>query len=207
MDRARFFNLLRTSPIFKGRLSQPNVEGTEAILNAGAGLPTHHLANILAQVCKETGTYMFPIKETVMPWHTDKNPSDEEVIRRLDRAWANGTLQRVGVRAPYWRTGEFGRGQIQLTHEANRLKFGITNRDDLLRPDVSARVAVEGMTKGLFRRHKLSDFRFPEALTAPVPRNPRRIVNGNDGSDAEVAGFHRIFHEALTVAGYDPTRN
>jgi hypothetical protein len=162
---------------------------------------THHVANVLGQVRRETGGYMSPIKETVMPSHKNKNPSDAEVIRRLDRAWAAGRLGKV--KKPYWRTGEFGRGQIQLTHAENRLKFGITDPDDLLKLDVSARVAVVGMRDGVFRRHKLADYDFPAALEAPQKNNPRRIVNGNDGSDAEVAKFHRQFYAALVKAGWN----
>jgi hypothetical protein len=204
MDRAKFFNSLRSSTIFKGRLSQPNVSGTEAILDAGRHLSAHHLANVMANVARETGRYMFPIKETVMPWHQDKNPSDAEVIRRLERAWANGVLQRAGVRTPYWREGWFGRGQIQITHKPNYDKFNVVNPSDALLLPVSARIAVEGMEKGMFTGRKLSDYNFPQDLTRPSNRNPRRIVNGPDGSDDEVASFHRVFHTALVEAGYDP---
>jgi predicted chitinase len=205
MDKPTFYSSLRVSSIFGGRLNQKNVEGMEALLEAGKDLQAHHLANVLAQVCRETGRYMYPIKETVMPSHTNKNPSDEEVIRRLDRAWERGQLK--WVTHPYWRSGWFGRGQIQITHERNYRKFGITNPQDALRLPVSARIAVEGMVKGMFTGRKLSDYQFPEALDAPVARNPRRIVNGQDGSDAEVARFHRIFHQALVAAGYDSTGN
>lgn len=198
MNRTAFFAAIR--PAFGSSLSQPQVEGIEALLDAGRDLPLHHMANVLAQVRRETGGYMSPIKETVMPHHKNKNPSDAEVIRRLDTAFAKGQLK--GVKTPYWRGGEFGRGQIQLTHAANRLKFGITNRDDLLKLDVSARVAVEGMVKGLFRSKKLADFEFPADLDAPPSFHPRRIVNGQDGSDAEVARFHREFAAALTSAGW-----
>lgn len=202
MNREAFFAAIR--PAFGNRLSPPQVAGIEAILNAAAaaGLSdAHHVANVLANVRRETGGYMSPIKETVMPYHKDQNPSDAEVIRRLDRAWAQGKLGKV--KKPYWRTGEFGRGQIQVTHAENRAKFGITNRDDLLKLDVSARVAVEGMRDGVFRGLKLADFDFPAALDAPPAKNPRRIVNGRDGSDAEVAKFHRQFYAALVKAGWD----
>lgn len=202
MNNAAFFAAIR--PAFGQRLSQPQVEGMEAILDACRRYgvtKTHHVAHALAEVRRETGGYMSPIKETVMPYHKDKNPSDAEVIRRLDRAWAAGKLG--SVKKPYWRTGEFGRGQIQLTHADNRLKFGITDPDDLLKLDVSARVAVVGLRDGVFRGKKLADYDFPAALDAPPNSNPRRIVNGKDGSDAEVAKFHRQFYAALVKAGWD----
>jgi hypothetical protein len=176
------------------------VAGVDALLDAGRDLPLHHMANVLAQVRRETGGLMFPIKETVMPWHQNKKPSDGVVIARLNAAFKAGKLP--WVKTPYWIGGEFGRGQIQLTHAANRAKFGITNRDDLLRLDVSARVAVEGMRDGKFRGRKLGDYTFPRDLTNPQATNPRRIVNGNDGSDAEVAASHIMFADALGRAGW-----
>lgn len=204
MNRATFFNHLRESKvIFGSALSQATVTGIESILDAGSSLPIHHLANVLAQVYRETGGYMAPIKETVMPAHKDKNPSDAVVIKRLDTAFAKGQL--TWVKTPYWRNGAFGRGQIQLTHENNYRNFGITDYADALKPDVSARVAVEGMSKGMFTGKKLSDYNFPAALNAAPKDNPRRIVNGQDGSDAEVARNHRAFYSALLAAGYRPS--
>jgi hypothetical protein len=193
--RSEFFDKIR--PAFGGKLAPETVAGIEALLDAGRDLPLHHMANVLANVRRETGGLMYPIKETVMPWHKDKHPSDAEVIRRLNVAYANGRLP--WVKTPYWRGGEFGRGQIQVTHEANRKKFGITNRDDLLKLTVSAQVAVDGMSRGLFRGKKLSDYTFPRDLKNPPSTNPRRIVNGEDGSDAEVAASHLMFAEALAL--------
>lgn len=196
MNRTAFFEAIR--PAFGGKLSTPQVQGMEALLNAGDGLPLHHMAHVMAHVRRETGGYMAPIKETVMPYHVDKNPSDAAVIARLDKAFASGKLPWVNT--TYWRDGWFGRGQIQLTHEANYRRFGITNASDALKPDVSARVAVEGMREGKFTGRKLGEYTFPAALDNPPASNPRRIVNGQDGSDAEVAGFHRQFAAALEKA-------
>jgi hypothetical protein len=199
MNRDTFFKAIR--PAFRS-LNVRQVEGMESLLDAGRHLPLHHMANVLAQVRRETGGHMAPIKETVMPSHKDKNPSDAEVIRRLDRAFAAGKLK--WVKTPYWRDGWFGRGQIQLTHQKNYAKFGITNPEDAMQLQVSARIAVQGMEHGMFTSKKLADYAFPAALDAPPARNPRRIVNGQDGSDAEVAGFHRQFVAALEKAGWEP---
>jgi hypothetical protein len=199
MNRETFFKAIR--PAFRS-LNVRQVEGMESLLDAGRHLPLHHMANVLAQVRRETGGHMAPIKETVMPSHKDKNPTDAEVIRRLDRAWAGRKLK--GVKTPYWRGGWFGRGQIQLTHQKNYAKFGITNPEDAMQLQVSARIAVQGMERGMFTGKKLADYAFPAALDAPPARNPRRIVNGQDGSDAEVAGFHRQFAAALEKAGWEP---
>lgn len=207
-DRKAFFDAVRASP-FGGSLSDAQVKGCEAILDACARYTVtdpHHVANVLAQTYRETGGYMLPIKETVMPHHKDKNPSDATVISRLDRAFATGKLP--WVKTPYWRSGWFGRGPIQITHEANYRKLGqrlgvdlVKNRDLALDRNVGASIAVVGMAEGLFTGKKLADYVFPTALDAPAARNPRRIVNGPDGSDAEVARNHRAFHKAVLAMG------
>lgn len=197
MNRTAFFNAIR--PAF-GQLSDRQIEGMTHLLDAGESLPLHHMAHVLAHVRRETGGYMFPIKETVMPHHKDKNPSDATVIARLDKAFKAGKLP--WVKTPYWRDGWFGRGQIQLTHKANYAKFGISNPSDAMRPHISAHIAVRGMSYGLFTGRKLADYDFPAALDAPPSKHPRRIVNGVDGSDKEVSRFHREFAAALEAAGW-----
>lgn len=217
MDRAKFFASLRTraSGVFTGTLSQPQVRGMEAILDACqryAVTDQHHVADVLAQVYHETGTYMLPIKETVMSYHKDKNPSDATVISRLDAAFAKGQLP--WVKTPYWRDGWFGRGPIQTTHRRNYEKVGAAigvdlaaNRDRILDPEIGAASAVVGMRDGLYTGKKLSDFDFDkELLKADRPGGqfgPRRIVNGVDGTDKKIAAYHRAFYAALTAAGFD----
>jgi len=163
MNRAKFYEALRASGILGKSLSQRQVDGISAILDAAAGLPLPHVANILAQVQRETGGGMYPIKETVMIHHKDQNPSDATVISRLDRAFAKGELSWVSK--PYWRGGMFGRGQIQITHEDNYGKRGLAAGVDLLSNPgralelpVSAAIAVNGMAHGLFTGKKLSDY-------------------------------------------------
>ena len=210
MNRAKFFGSLRASTaVFGTSLSQAQVKGTEALLDAcaRAGVTDgHHVANVLAQCYHETAGAMQPIKETVMRHHKDRNPSDATVIERLDRAFAAGQLP--WVKTPYWRDGWFGRGFIQLTHRANYERMGRTLGVDLVGDpnramdlETSADIAVVGMRDGLFTGRKLADYRFPQALSSPSQQNPRRIVNGADGTDALVARHHRAFFDALEAGG------
>lgn len=212
MDRKKFFDNLRASgAVFGKSLTADNVAGTEAILDACIFYRVSdpwHVAHIMAHVYHETGGTMAAVKETVMPSHKDRNPSDAEVIRRLDTAFKNGKLP--WVKTPYWRNGAFGRGQIQVTHHDNYVKLGKAigvdmSKDYSLALDLknSATVAVVGMSRGLFTGKKLSDYKFPAALNNPPESHPRRIVNGKDGTDAKVATYTKAFYSALVAGGYE----
>lgn len=212
LDRAAFFAALRKddSGVFNRRLSQPQVDGVEAILDSAARhavFDVNHVANILAQVYHETGTYMLGIKETVMPSHTNKRPADATVKSRLEKAWKDGKLS--WVTNPYWREGWFGRGPVQITHRGNYEKMGrilgvdlVGNPDLALDPKVGADIAVVGMSEGLFTGKKLGHYDFPIDLDNGPGKNPRRIVNGQDGTDTKIAGYHRGFVKALRAGGY-----
>lgn len=209
MDGQVFFNHIRRS-IFDGSLSQPQVSGITALLDTFDSYQItniDHAAYILANVHHETGGYMSPIKETVYASHKDKNPSDATVIARLDRAYAQGQL--TWVTKPYWREGWFGRGMVQITHKDNYDTVGeaigvdlIADRDRALELETSAAIAVVGMYTGLFTGKKLSDYNFPTAVDAPSESNPRRIINGKDGTDGKIANTYRLFYSALKAAGF-----
>lgn len=195
-----------------GTLSQANVDGINALLDAGHAekLSLDHMAYVLANVHRETGGYMFPVKETVFAHHKNKNPSDAVVKARLDAAFKAGKLK--GVKTPYWQNGRFGRGQIQIS-VGNYEKLTPYVGVDLAKyPEramelaVSARIAVIGMKKGLFTGKALNDFVFPGAVSNPIPSNPRRIVNGNDGSDKEVAQHFWDYRKALQAAAWQVER-
>lgn len=205
MNRAKLFAALRArgSGVFGTSLTTGQVQGVEALLDACARrgvTDAHHVANILAQVYHETGGRMLPVRETFAD-------SDAQAIARLEAAWKAGKLK--WVKTPYWRDGGFGRGQIQLTnwpmYEKLGARLGLPLRTKpglALDLKVGADIAVVGMSEGLFTGKKLSDYKFPAALAALPKNNPRRIVNGQDGTDESVAGYHRAFYSALMAAGY-----
>jgi predicted chitinase len=167
------------------------------------GLLRNQCAYVLATVWYESAFTMQPIKETVMPWHNNKFPSDAEVIRRLDNAMARGRLPQV--RNPYWRQGDFGRGHVQLTHDYNYAKAEektgipfVSNHGLMLQSDKSALVTVRGMNEGWFTGRKLSDY---ITLQRSDFVNARRIVNGMDRA-AKFAAKAREYDAALRSEGY-----
>lgn len=218
MDRNLFFSTIRTQEVdlFGGVFGNEQVQGIEGLLDVMQGWPVDHVAHVLAEVYRETGGGMWPVKETVYRYSRDRNPSDATVIARLDRAWQRGQLS--GVKAPYWRGGMFGRGQIQITHDYNYRKAstlpGLEGYDFTKEPGrvlelhVSATIAAEGCRIGIFRGKKLADFEKPDGSFDHF--NARSIVNGdknfkNDRGvriGQEIADNAAAFTRALKAAGW-----
>lgn len=209
MSREAFFAHLRRrdSGLFGTKLTEAQVQGTEALLDSlqrNVVSDPRHCANVLAQVYHETGRHMLGIKETVYPSHKNKNPSDATVIKRLDRAWEKGQLGNV--KKPYWRDGWFGRGPIQITHEANYRKIGgaigvdlVSCPGEALDPVVGADIAVVGMRDGLFRGRKLADY-FNDRKNDPS--GARNIVNGDVRKNGpRIRDYHDAFLVAIEAAG------
>ncbi|MDK3020766.1 hypothetical protein [Pseudodonghicola flavimaris] len=208
MDRSAFYAALRKrdSGIFGTALSQRQVDGLEALLDACAGLSLHHAAHVLGESYHETGGGMFPVKETVYRSSKDLRPSDATVIGRLEAAWRKGKLP--WVRAPYWREGWFGRGVIQLTHADNYRRASalvgidlVSHPEAALEPAISARIAAEGCATGLFTGRKLTDFDLPGGGYDHAAA--RAIVNGDARLNGlKVSGYAEAFERALRAAGW-----
>lgn len=151
---------------------------------------------------------MYPVKETVFQHHSNQNPSDAAVIKRLDTAFSNGSLP--WVRTPYWRDGWFGRGGIQITHKDNYRKLSpvagvdlVSHPEKALDPIVSAKIAVHGCRLGMFTGRKLSDFDGPYGFDH---YGARAIVNGDKRDNGEkIADYARSFANALRSCGWGVT--
>lgn len=204
MNRSAFFNHLRHSGVFATSLTGGQVNGCEALLDAGEGYDLPHLAHVLAEVYHETGGGMLPVKETVFAHSKDKNPTDKTVIGRLNRAFSRGKL--TWVKTPYWRGGWFGRGQIQITHESNYRKASalvgvdlVANPNRALDLDISAQIACQGCRSGMFTGKRLSDFDGPEY----DHHNARAIVNGDKRAmGPTMVKYGKAFEAALHAGGY-----
>lgn len=217
-NKKRFFDNVR---VFMGPLEQSQVDGMEKFLDgwtmyagvrkAGINL----LASALAQVKRETGGQFQPVKETQF---TDDVPTDEQVIRRLDAAYAAGKLPWVSTR--YWRDGWFGRGLVQLTHEFNysgKIRQAVMDQFGsgfdihakpawLLDPDISVFVAIKGMLEGWFTGKGLEDYIDQLDEADPLDKleyiEARRVVNGKDHAK-EIAEDALKFERALRLAEWD----
>jgi len=162
-------------------------------------LTRHQTAYVLATAFWETGRSMKPIKETVMAHHKDKNPSDSEVIARLDR-WSAKIGRTTNI---YWRDGWLGRGYVQLTHRRNyefagqKLGLDLVNAPEMvMKPDIAARILVQGMMDGWFTGRGL-----PQYVGNGVKDyiNARRVVNGTDKA-GEIAAIADQYEAVLKDA-------
>ncbi|HBF32558.1 glycoside hydrolase family 19 protein [Rhizobium sp.] len=194
-----FFDHLRHA-LFGGQISQPQVQGVDAIVASwsrnGQSNDPRQLVYVLATAFHETAGHLQPVRETLAA-------SDDQAIARLERAFQAGKLPQVS--APYWRPDAegrswFGRGFVQLTFQRNykiigeALGIGLPSNPALaMEMKIAADILVVGMRDGLFSGRKLGDY-FSKDGADWV--NARRIVNGLDRADV-VAGHAKVILAGL----------
>lgn len=172
-----------------GPLTQAQVDGFNAVLNAAKGWPVSWIAYALATVWHETGATMQPVREAP----------------HLSEDWRKRNLR-------YW--PHYGRGFVQITWpknyawldaasaEAGLTKPGeiLANLDLAMRPDIAALALRRGLEEG---RYDAQGKRMADRL----PRGPatreqyvraRYLVNVQDKAD-QIAGYALKFEKALTA--------
>lgn len=182
MTRAAFYDAIR--PMFGGAMKQSQVDGTEALLAATAGMQITHRAYVLATAMHETAYTMQPIREY-----------------GKGKGKAYGKIDQTG-KAPY------GRGYVQLTWRDNYLRADdeldlqdalAKDYDLALQPTIAAKIIVRGMSEGWFTGKKLSDYLPGDYV------NARRIVNGIDKAK-KIAAEAVTFERALRLLGDEPSK-
>lgn len=183
MNRAAFFDEVRSS-LFHDRMSQPQVDGCEALLTAmeAARWPSGWAAYGLATAKWETAHTMRPIEE-----------------------YGKGKGRAYGKPDPTTGQIYYGRGYVQLTWGYNYKKAGDKLGADLMRrpelalqPDIAAKIMIAGMSEGWFTGKKLGDY------IGPVRKDyvgARKIINGTDHDD-DIAAIARKFEVALRASGW-----
>lgn len=187
MNNTTFFAYARRAP-FGGRLSQAQVDGTEAILAEAAkrGIADNQLAYILATVFHETGGKMQPVKEKGGNQYLSKYDTGKLAKALGNTPAADGDGQLYA-----------GRGFVQITGKDNYTKFGLAkNPDKALELPTAIRILFDGMLLGKFTGRKLGDY---FSVTKEDPEGARRIVNGTDKASL-IAGYYRNFLDSLKAA-------
>lgn len=216
MNRAKFFAGVRTS-VFDGRMSQPQVEGIEALLDASAAFKVNdprHIAYILATPVIETGGTFQPIVENLnyseqglrntFPKYfsaADAKAYARQPQKIANRAYGNRMGNGPETSGDGWRYR--GRGYCQITGRNNYSKFSdllgidlVANPDLALTDEVAGKIITIGMRDGIFTGKRLGDY-FTSNGSDWV--NARRIINGLDRAN-DIAGYAKKFHAALLDA-------
>lgn len=219
MDKPKFFALVRSS-VFGGSLSQSQVEGLDAIIDACAKLNVTDLrmmAYAMATPMIETGGTYLPITENL-------NYSTEALKAKFGNRISAADAQKYGRNASHPANqeaianiiygGEWGKanlgntqpgdgwkykgaGLTQMTGRKNFSKFGYEdNPEDAVHIGPAAEIMAKGMRDGLFTGKKFSDY-FTAAKEDWV--QARRMINGLDKAD-EIASYAKKFYAALKGA-------
>lgn len=187
-NRKEFFARFRES---FGALSQPQVNGLEALLSAMEADDTiedvRHFAYMLATTKHECADRWHPITEFA---------SGKAYEGRRD---LGNTQKGDGVKFK-------GRGYVQITGRTNYEYFSrrlgvdlVGNPDNALSAETAYEVMSIGMREGRFTRKKLSDY-INDRHCDYV--NARRIINGTDRARL-IAGYAEAFERILEAALVD----
>lgn len=191
-----FFNHMRAGRLLGPTLSQSEVEGCEAIIEACAGWPVSWTAYALATAWHETAGTMQPIKEY----------GGTAYFRRMyDIRGARPHVARaLGNTVPG--DGEMfaGRGYVQLTGRTNYVraqeKLGVSfvgNPDLAMKPEHAAAIMARGMTEGWFTAKRLRDYLPGSGKASHAQfKEARRIINGTDRA-ADIATYAVEFQKGL----------
>lgn len=185
-DRAFLFGSIRKS-LFSGKLSQGQVDGINAIMDAIEAsdiTDDRYVAYMLATVYLECAKTMRPITEFGKPDYFKKYDGRKDL---------GNTVPGDGYRFR-------GRGYVQLTGRRNYKRAGEALNLDLLAspeialmPEFAARIMIRGMAEGWFTGKRLSDY---FKTTSTDFFNARRIINGTDRAEV-ISGYATKFRAAL----------
>lgn len=194
MNRQVFFDEIRHS-LFSDRITQSQVEGINFKLTAWerSGLTDiRWLAYMLATSYHETAQTMQPIEE----YGKGRGKPYGQKLRH--------------DRKPYTFPDKlyYGRGDVQLTWYENYEAMGkllgipLLEQPELaLKPDVSAKIMIEGMTRGKSNRGDFTGVSLENYFSATKddPVHARRIINGLDKANL-IATYHNKFLTAIKKA-------
>lgn len=201
-----FFDSLRTSSLFGGKLSQKQVQGIEAITHQwdlhtdptmNPGTAKKQLSYILGTVYREAGKDMYPVREGF-------TKNDTDAIAHVTAMFNKHLVKtNYALPDPITHKSYFGRGQVQITWPGNYKNIGAKIGKDLynhpelaLELETSAEIAVRGMKGGWFTGVGLNKY-FNDTTSDWV--NARRIINGTDVATL-VAGYAARFLDSINLS-------
>lgn len=191
MNRQIFYNEIKGS-LFGGRLTQSQVDGINFKLDAwdqSGYTDVRWLAYMLATCYHETAKTMQPI---------------EEYGKGRGRRYGK-KIKLSGQQYEHPDKLYYGRGDVQLTWYENYELMGkllgipLLEQPELaLDSEISAKIMIEGMTKGKSNRGDFTGVSLETYFNATKddPINARRIINGLDKAHL-IAAYHYKFLLAI----------
>lgn len=199
-----FFDTLRGSPLFGGKLTQGVVDTLNTIIGtyyeeyAHAADP-EHLAYIMATAYHES--FSFKYNPEWNPPREGFAKTNAGAIRHVAELRMAGKISRNYALPNKEGKCFYGRGWVQVTHEWNYRTIGrrigldlVSDPDLLLERVPAAKALVIGSVEGLYTGKKLSDFDTSDDLIDAY--NARKVINGLDKAD-KIKGDYEIFHNAV----------
>ena len=194
MNRQTFISEINPA-LFSGRITQSQIEGINFKLDAFDKFQISDVrwrAYMLATSFHETGRTMQPIEE----YGKGKGRPYGQKLRH--------------DRKPYTFPDKlyYGRGDVQLTWYENYEAMGrllgipLLEQPELaLKPDISAKIMIEGMTRGKSNRGDFTGVSLENYFNAVKndPVHARRIINGLDKANL-IAIYHNKFLTAIRKA-------
>lgn len=196
INRKKFFDNYRVQ--FHPTLTQPQVDGYEAILNyweTASLQDLRWLAYVLATAYHETGELIEPVREGFCK-------TDAGSIQAVTDLYNRGIIGENYAAPESNGKSYFGRGLVQLTFADNYKKMGealgigsqlYENPSLALDLNTSVKILFKGMIDGLFTGLSLADF-FNATTTDWV--HARKIINGMDKAEA-IADYAQRFKACL----------
>lgn len=204
-DRQKFFDSVRAS-LFTGKLSQQQVDGQNAILDAWESRSEddlRHLAYCLATTFHETSQKMWPIEE-----------------------YGKGSGQSYGKPDPTTGQTYYGRGYVQLTWRDNYRRADVElelsgdtscewHASNALDPTIAGEIMFQGMEEGWFRKDSSGAQTLARYFsdTRDDPYGAREIINGDKTTVPSwsngvsignlIKGYHGKFLTALKASWVD----
>jgi len=202
-----FYDTLRNSPLFGGKLAEGVVDTLRIITDTyyAEYLPTRdpeHLAYILATAYHES--FSFRHNPDWKPIREGYAKTNAAAIRHVAELRMTGAISKNYALPNRDGKSFYGRGWVQTTHERNYLVMGkrigldlVSDPDLLLQPGPAAKALVIGSVEGLYTGKILSDYDTPDGMLDAF--NVRRVINGLDKAE-KIKGDYEIFHLAVSRA-------
>lgn len=195
-----FFDAMKAG-LLGPSLSQSEVDGCNAILDAMEGCPLAFTAYALATAFHETASTMQPIKEF---------GGTNYYVRMYD---VGGARPQKAIKYGNTCAGDgpkyAGRGYVQLTWKNNYIRAGkecgvdlVNNPDLAMRADIAAKILRTGMAEGWFTGRSFGHYLPREGpATRTQFTRARRIINGTDKA-VQIADHAMKFQTALEAGDW-----